>query len=122
MGDEMCLLTRDAFQFLCLSPALLEIKEQEPCLESQGVHPAAQAVDLSEQLAAAIGAGIDAGKAGLIEPKGRQAASLCADDMIRAFQQQHRGVLQGLLRWLECQPSFNPKTLSGVDRWKIEIL
>lgn len=38
----------------------------------------------------------DAGEAGLIEPKGRQAASLCADDMIRAFLQQHWCVLGGL--------------------------
>lgn len=64
----------------------------------------------------------DAGEAGLIEPKGRQAASFCADDMIRAFPQQHRCVLGGLFPWLELQASLNHKTLSGVDRWKMEIL
>lgn len=54
----MCLLTRDAFQLLCISPAVLEIKEEKSCLESQGVHPAAQRVDLSKQLALEIGARI----------------------------------------------------------------
>lgn len=40
----MCLLTRDAFQLLCINPVVLEIKEGESCLEPQGVHPAAQPV------------------------------------------------------------------------------
>lgn len=35
------------------------------------------------------------GKAGLIEPSGRQVASLSADDVIRTFQQKHRCVLGG---------------------------
>lgn len=46
----MCLLARDAFQFLCINLAVLETKEEESCLESQGVHAAAQPLDLSEQL------------------------------------------------------------------------
>lgn len=32
------------------------------------------------------------GKAGLMEPGGREIASLSADDMIRTFQQKHRCV------------------------------
>lgn len=50
----MCLLSRGAFLFLCTNPVILEIKEEESCLESQGVHP----VGLSEQLALGNGAGI----------------------------------------------------------------
>lgn len=41
----MCLLTRDAFLFLYINPVVLEIKEikeEESCLEPQGVHPAAE--------------------------------------------------------------------------------
>lgn len=34
-------------------------------------------------------------EAGLIEPSGRQVASLSADDMIRTFQQKHRCVPGG---------------------------
>lgn len=35
------------------------------------------------------------GEAGLIEPSGRQVASLSADDMIRTSQQKHRCVPGG---------------------------
>lgn len=40
----MCLLTRYVFQFMCISSVFLEIKEQDSCLESQGVHTAAEPV------------------------------------------------------------------------------
>jgi len=40
----MCLLTRCAFQFMYINSFFLETKEQDSCLESQGVHAAAEPV------------------------------------------------------------------------------
>lgn len=92
----MCLLARCAFQFMCISSVFLEIKEQDSSLESQGVHIAAEpAVRGSVRAPCNCSWSSNRhqsmlGEAGLIEPSGRQVASLSADDMIRTFQQKHR--------------------------------
>lgn len=85
----------------CPSTILLEIKEQDPCLESQGIHPAAEPVVRGHVSAPYNNSwSINKhqsvlGEEGLIEPSGRQVALLSADDMIRTSQRKYRCVPGG---------------------------
>lgn len=62
------------------------------------------------------------GVAGLMEPSGREIASLSADDMIKTFQQKHRYVPERA-HHLACAVaiSFNCKTFPGVGCGKLNI-